>query len=90
MIACSAMAAGSGSSASSTPTSTNPPAIPNTPERNEVPTMMAQSVAISAGVMATTRQWRLVDGKLPPPGSRVRCRGRLGSPRAAVKPGRGQ
>ncbi|MGY3369299.1 hypothetical protein ACVWZL_006424 [Bradyrhizobium sp. GM2.4] len=50
MIACSTIAVGSGIKASSTPIRISPPAMPNSPDRNAVPTISNPRAAIMMGV----------------------------------------
>src|SRR6266700_1350720 len=49
VIACSTIAEGSGSMVNSTPIRINPPAIPNSPDRNAVATISNPSAAINSG-----------------------------------------
>src|SRR6202140_938278 len=51
VIACSTIAVGSGISASSTPIRISPPAMPNSPDRNEVATISRPRAAIISGVI---------------------------------------
>jgi hypothetical protein len=52
VTACSAIASGTGISASSTPTRTSPPAMPKMPDRKEVPTIVAhRRTSVSSGVV---------------------------------------
>src|ERR1035437_8537629 len=51
VIACSTIADGSGSRASSTPIRISPPAMPNRPDRNAVATISEPSAAIISGVI---------------------------------------
>jgi hypothetical protein len=51
VIACSTIAVGSGMKVRSTPIRIIPPAMPNSPDKNDVPTISRPSAAIMNGVI---------------------------------------